>query len=59
VTQGGGGGAAAGAGAGTGVGQLASTGGAPLVAETFLGAILTLIGAALLKPKEVLRRIIR
>jgi len=45
--------------AGGQAGQLASTGGAPLAAETLLGALLALIGAALLKPREVLRRLIR
>ncbi|TMG19710.1 MAG: hypothetical protein E6I01_01320 [Chloroflexi bacterium] len=45
--------------AGQQAGQLATTGGAPLAAETLLGALLALLGAALLKPREVLRRLIR
>jgi len=45
--------------AGGQAGQLATTGGAPLAAETLLGALLALLGAALLKPREVLRRLLR
>ena len=49
------------AGAGAGVGQLAQTGGdqAPLAAEAFLGAVLALIGALLLRPRDFLRRLLR
>jgi hypothetical protein len=35
---------------------LANTGSGPLAAEGFLGAILAMIGVALLKPREILRR---
>jgi len=45
--------------AGAGAGQLANTGGAPLAAETILGALLAALGAALLKPRDILRRFIR
>ena len=48
------------AGAGAGVGQLAQTGGseAPL-AEALLGAMLALIGALLLRPRDFLRKLLR
>ncbi|HXN03584.1 MAG TPA: hypothetical protein VN895_02000, partial [Candidatus Acidoferrum sp.] len=50
-------GAAAAGNAGTGV--LANTGGGPLAAETVLGSLLALIGALLLKPRQLLRRFTR
>ncbi len=37
-------------------GQLANTGGGPLGLEALLGALLTALGAALLKPREIWRR---
>jgi hypothetical protein len=60
------GGAAAGAGAAAS--QLANTGGGPvpahgtnssLPAETVLGGMLALLGVALLKPREIIKRFIR
>ena len=57
-TTAGGGGGAAGAGAATGT--LANTGGGPATgAEGLLGALLAMLGVALLRPKEILRRFIR
>jgi hypothetical protein len=53
------GGGAAGAGAGAGTGQLANTGAGPIGIEALLGALLTVLGAALLKPREVWRRFVR
>jgi hypothetical protein len=36
---------------------LAQTGAAPLAAEGLFGAILAMIGVALLKPREILRKL--
>jgi hypothetical protein len=41
------------------VARLAQTGTGPLAAEGFLGAILAMLGVALLKPREILRKLVR
>jgi hypothetical protein len=61
-------GGVSGGGAAAGAGQLANTGGgpvathgtnSPLAAETVLGGMLALLGVALLKPREIIKRFIR
>jgi len=42
-----------------GVVTLPNTGGAPLAAEALLGALLAALGAALVKPREILKRLFR
>jgi hypothetical protein len=57
VTSGGG---TSGAGvAGANAAKLAQTGTGPVAAEGFLGALLAMIGVALLKPREILRKLSR
>jgi hypothetical protein len=41
------------------VASLANTGTGPVAAEGLLGAILAMIGVALLRPREILRRFFR
>jgi LPXTG-motif cell wall-anchored protein len=47
------------AGGAGGVVTLPNTGGSPLGAEALLGALLAALGAALLRPREILKRLFR